>query len=364
MLVRQAFFYTFKHGLQCCSVSCIIAMLGKHALLKEGLYMTNFDVYRKTLPFSFIEFGVSLIGMAIIVGAAFGGFAIANATSDLGLVGLVVGLFAGVLLMIPFSIFFLNPIKAAQIAMMTKGVTENELPAHCVKEGFNEIKGRFGKITVFFLITNAIRGIFHQIGRGISKIGNAIGGEVGGSVTSAVNSAIETVISFLCDCCLGWVLYRKDENSFKAACEGAAIFFKHGKTLVRNIGRIFGIGLASLAVIGGLFFGLAFLILSQLPAIVTALGNEITEAFIRNGEEVPAWLQTPTTVTIVLAAIVGIMFWTSLHSVLVRPFILVGVLRNFMEAGKKDIPAESDFAELERISPRFARFRTKADGQQ
>jgi hypothetical protein len=50
-----------------------------------------------------------------------------------------------------------------------------------------------------------------------------------------------------------------------------------------------------------------------------------------------------------------------IHSVLIRPFILVGVLRNFMAAGIADIPTEEQFAELEKLSPRFTKMRNKAN---
>lgn len=313
--------------------------------------MTNFQVYKKTLPFSLVEFLVSLLALFILAGLCSAGFFLFSKQMDHALIGLAVGFIVGIIVVILINIFVTNRIKAAQIAMMTKGVTEDALPDHAFKEGFNEIKGRFGKITAFFFITNAIKGIFRQIGRGINRIGTAVGGDAGNAVTSAIDSAIQTLIGYLCDCCLGWILFRKDESAAKAGCEGAVIFFKHGKTLIRNIGRIFGMGFLSLLLIGGAFFGVFYLVFTQFPNMFIALANEI----VKLGGDVPEFLTNPTILIVVVAAIAGIVIWSTIHSVLIRPFILVGVLRNFMAAGQKDIPSEADFKELDSRSPKFAK---------
>ena len=321
--------------------------------------MTNFQVYRKTLSFSALEFLVELLALALVGGFAAGGFLIFNGSNDKALIGMAVGFVIGVILAVLINIFLSNRIKAAQIAMMVKGVTEGNLPDQTFKAGFEEIRGRFGKITAFFFITNAIKGIFNQLGRAINKLGTAIGGDVGNGITSAINSAVQTLISYLCDCCLGWILYRKDENSFKAGCEGAVIFFKHGKALVKNVGRIFGLGLLSLAIFGGAFFGLSYLVCLQMPGTFNALLAEITEAFVRDGKVIPDALNNVNNLMLIASGAVALVLWSTLHAVLFRPFILVGVLRNYMEAGLKDIPTEADFAELDKKSPKFASLHSK-----
>ena len=321
--------------------------------------MTNFQVYRKTLSFSLVEFLINLLGFAVLVGCTVLGFVIGNQINDMGILGLAVGFIVGIIAMVLITIFLANRVKAAQIAMMVKGVDEGNLPDHTFSAGMTEVKGRFGKITAFYFITNAIKGIFRQIGRGINKIGTAVGGQVGDTVTSAIDSAIQVLIGYLCDCCLGWILYRQEVNSFKAGCEGAVIFFKHGKTLFRNIGRIFGMGLLSFLLIGGALFGGFYLICQLMPDTFQTLANEIAEIGVRNGGDIPEVLTNPLTLMIAVAAVAAIIIWSMLHSVLIRPFILVGVLRNFMEAGKKDIPTEADFKELDGKSPRFAKLHAK-----
>lgn len=322
--------------------------------------MTNFQVYRKTLSFSLIEFLVGLLSLVVLFGLATLGFVIFNRSAEMALIGLVAGFIVGVIAAILISFFVTNRIKAAQIAMMTKGVTEGALPDHTFKEGFNEIRGRFGKIAAFFAITGAIKGVFRQIGRGINRIGTAVGGEVGNSVTSAIDSAIQTLIGYLCDCCLGWILFRKDQNSFRAGCEGAAIFFKNGKTLFRNIGRIFGMGFLSFILIGGGIFGLSFFIFSQFPQMFSSLMTVVNEIATSDGGTVPEILNEPTVFMVVISAFLGIVLWSMLHGVIIRPFILVGVLRNFMAAGQKDLPTEQDFQTLCGKSSKFQQLYNKA----
>lgn len=329
--------------------------------------MTNFQVYRKTLSFSLLMFLVDLLILVVIAGAAAGGFFIGynavSASGDskavAGLVGLVIGFIIGIIGAILINIFVLNRIKAAQIAMMVKGVTEGNLPDKTFHAGFEEVRGRFGSITLFFFITNTIKSIFRQIGRGINRLGTALGGQTGNTVTSVIDSAIQTLIAYLCDCCLGWILYRKEENAFRAGCEGCVIFFRSGKTLFRNIGRIFGMGFLSFLVIGGALFGLNYLIFSSVPQLSQALFQAVQEIATEDGGTVPEMLSTPMLVNIVISIFIAVFMWSALHSVLVRPFILVGVMRNYMAAGQASLPTEAEFEEVARKAPRLRKLQEK-----
>ena len=292
-----------------------------------------------------------IIAIAALGGLAVGGFFLANALKFNAAIGAVIGFIVGIIIVVLINVFFTNRIKAGQIAMMTKGINGEELEGHIYRQGIDEVKNRFGAITAFFFITSAIKGSFRQIGRAFTGVGQAVGGNVGGSVTGAIDSGIQAVISYLCDCCLGWVLFQKDKNAARAACEGAVIFFKNGKTLFRNVGRIIGMGIASFIVFGGLFTGAFYLIFSSMPNAFNNFAVELsklTESDLSNN--VPIFI-------LVCSLIAAVFLWAVLHNVIVRPFILVGVLRNFMEAGQKYTPKESDFNLLESKSNKFAKLR-------
>ena len=164
---------------------------------------------------------------------------------------------------------------------------------------------------------------------------------------------INVIVAYLCDCCLGWVFYRKDVKSSKATCEGAVLFFKHWKTLAKNMARVFVFAIVSLILIGGVFFGIAFLIFSRYPVVFEKLARELVEAGARNDTQVSEFLKDPNNLMLVAAALVGVIVWAMIHSVFIRPYVLIGVLRNYMASGINDIPPESSFAELDGKSKKF-----------
>ena len=319
--------------------------------------MTNKQIYRKTLTFSLRKLFIDLIALVAVGAFATLGFVLMDKYNSEGLVGLLIGLIVGMIIIAIIMHFIGYTYKAGQIAMMTKGVTEGTLPDHVYREGKKAVKERFGTVAVFYLVTNAIRSIFNALARGINALGKAVGGERGGQVADAVNSAIQVVIGFLCDCCLGWVFYRKEVSAAKATCEGAVIFFKHGKTLIKNVGRIFGMGLLSLLLIGGALFGLGYFIFLQFPQTFELLAGEISQMDLSTDAQIAQYLQDPKTLTIIAAAVIAVIIWSFIHSTFVRPFILVGVLRNFTAEGIKDIPTEESFSVLDGKSAKLAKLR-------
>ena len=324
--------------------------------------MSNKEVYKKTLVFSIRRLLFSVICIVLVGALAVFGFVLLDKLTDKGLIGLGIGVVLGIIIVAVLAHFIAYTYSAGQIAMMTRAVTEGTLPDDVYGEGKKIVKERFITVAGFYAATSLIKGIFNQIGNGITNLGGAIGGDTGRSIGSAISIGIQVVVGFLCDCCLGWVFYRKDKGAVKATIEGAGIFFKNGKALIKNLGRIFGIGLASFVAIGGAFTGLFYLILSQFPDAFRSLSNEIVEALSSEGETVSNWITNPTNLTLIAAAILGIVLWSIIHGTFIRPFILVGVLRNFMEAGLKKAPTEEDYQKLEKVSGKFAKLR-KEEGE-
>ena len=314
--------------------------------------MSNGEIYRKTLVFSVRRLLIDLIMLLVYAGICVLGFVILDKTTDHGLIGLGIGVVIVIAIAVLVSRFIKYTLYAGQIAMITRGVTEGTLPDDVYGEGKRMVKERFTTVAVYFAATSIIKGIFRQIGNLITKLGDAIGGDVGGTIGSVISTVIQVLIGYLCDCCLGWVFFRKEQSSGKATCEGAVIFFKHGKTLLRNMGRIFGMGLLSLLVIGGAFFGVAYLILSRFDNMFEAIAREIMEA--AEGDVSP-FFQDPNNLALIAAAVVGVMLWGFIHSTFIRPFVLTGVMRNYMESGMNDIPTEDQFAMLDSKSPKFAK---------
>ena len=114
-------------------------------------------------------------------------------------------------------------------------------------------------------------------------------------------------------------------------------------------------GLVSLILVGGAFTGVFYLIFNSFPEMFNNLSTTIYQVLESGEGDISPLMYDPQFLKLYVSLIFGIILWSSFHGVLVRPFILVGVLRNYMAAGQQDIPSEADFAELDRKSPRFAK---------
>lgn len=318
--------------------------------------MDNKTIYKKTLTFSLRRLAWDIMSVVVIILLAAAGFFLAEKLADSGLIGLGIGVVVAIIIVAVASHFVSYIFKAGQIAMMTKGVTEGKLPDDVYSEGKKVVKERFLTVAAYYAATSVIKGIFNQLGRAITSLGQAVGGDNGGAIGSAISSVIQTIVRYLCDCCLGWVFYRKDENAAKATLDGSVLFFKHGKTFAKNMGRVFGMSSVSFLVIGGIFFGVSYLIAMAFPDVFAGIAAE----FASEASEETAFLADPNNVMLVTSAIGGIMMWSILHSVFVRPFILVGVLRNFIESGKSETITEADYEELDKKSPKFKKLHSEA----
>lgn len=315
--------------------------------------MDNMTVYKKTIGFSLRRLVWDLLAMVVLAGCGVAGFMIADKSTNKGLIGLLIGALVAIVIIVAMMRWVSYKYKAGQIAMMVRGVTEGNLPDDVIGEGKKVVKERFVTVAAFFAVTGIIKGIFNEIGRAITRLGESIGGDTGNAVGSAISTVINTIVSYLCDCCLGWVFYRKDVKSTKATCEGAVLFFKHGKTFAKNMARVFVFAIVSLLLIGGIFFGIAFLIFRQFPDLFNNLAAEIAEAATRNSSKIPDFLKDPNTLIIAAAVLVGVIMWSIIHSVFIRPYVLIGVLRNYIASGINDIPSEESFAALDAKSRKF-----------
>ena len=314
--------------------------------------MTNGQIYRKTLGFSLRRVLWDVLAVVLFFALGFVGFIIGDRIGDNGPIGMLIGAVIGLIAMIIILRFVSYLFKAGQIAMMTRGITEGRLPDNVIAEGKQAVRERFVTVSVFFALTNAVRGIFNQIGRGLTKVGQTVGGDTGGAVGNTLSSILQTIVRYLCDCCLGWVFYRKNVKAPRAACEGAVLFFRHGKTFIRNMGRVFGMGIASFLVIGGVFTAIFYPLAARYPEFYESLAESIAREAEGEGW-IYQLLQNPQTLPVVFAAVAGIIVWGILHPVFVKPFVLTGVLRNYLESGMNEIPTEESFYALDEKSPKF-----------
>ncbi len=320
--------------------------------------MKNGTIYKRTLPLALRRMlitGGSLLLALVLIAAA---FLLTENNEELCLI--VTGVAALIALigvgLVARYIGYLY--KAGQIAVVTEAVTTGELPDDVVAEGKAQVKSRFAATSVYFVIERLISGITNQLTNAITSaskgIGGAIGGEqakdAAGAVGTAFSVIVSVILSYMNACCLGWVFYKKDQNAFKSTCDGAVIYFQNWKTLLKNVGKVLLIALASLIVIGGPFFLLFY----------TLLGN--SAAFGGIARELAEVVETdPATMLMIMCGVLAFIVWSILHTAFVEPYILISVLRRYMEAGIQNPPTVDPYGKLCKLSKSFKKAFEKSE---
>jgi hypothetical protein len=108
--------------------------------------------------------------------------------------GLGIGVIVGLIIFGIVLHFVSYLYKAGQIAMMTGAVTAGTLPDNVLQAGKQAVKERFTTVSVYYVVTSAISGIFHEISRGVTSIANAAGGEAGNTIGSIITGVIDTIV--------------------------------------------------------------------------------------------------------------------------------------------------------------------------
>lgn len=155
--------------------------------------LNNKEIYKKTLGFSLRRFGWDVVAFAVFVAMMGLGLLIASVANGSVALWLIIGIIVGAVLVYFLLRYVSYTYKAGQIAMMTQGIVDGELPDDVIGEGKKIVKERFVTVAVYYAATNAIKGIFSQIGKGITSVGNAIGGDTGGAIGSAISSILDTI---------------------------------------------------------------------------------------------------------------------------------------------------------------------------
>ena len=109
--------------------------------------MNNKEIYQKTVGFSIRRLLWDLAAFLILAALAGAGYLLAEKLTNKGLVGLGIGLVAGIVALAIFLRYVSYTYKAGQIAMMTKAVAEDSLPEDVIGEGKRVVKECFARRT-------------------------------------------------------------------------------------------------------------------------------------------------------------------------------------------------------------------------
>lgn len=319
--------------------------------------MTNSEIYKKTLKFSLMSFLCALVGAVLLLGLPTVAILFTiNASDQTQLIAAGIGLVLGIIGCVVIGRFASYTYTAGQIAMVAEGVTYGRLPDDPYAAGKAAVKGRFGTVAAYFAFMAIIKGITSAITNAVNAVTKALDGgdstSTAGIIGNVISAFIAIVLEYLNYCSLGWVFVHKDENSFKAACDGSVVYFQNWKTLLKNAAKIIIITIISLVVIGGPFFLLFHNLFGNMTYVARAAA-EIDDALSIDAG----------TSLLVAAGVVALIIWAGIHGALIEPYILVSVMRRYIEAGTANPPKLDVYGKLCGISKHFRKAVDKAEEQ-
>ena len=311
--------------------------------------MKNSEIYKRTLRFSWMNVLVKLIGVVIMLALPTIAFALTASQGEMVAVAATsIAFIVGLVLFALIARYIGYLYTAGQIAMMTEGIATGELPADVYAAGKQRVKQKFVTASVYFALMSIIGAISAQITNAI----NAVAGS-NNPVGNALSMVISVVLTYVNYCSLGWVFLHDEQSSFKSTCDGAVIYFQNWKTLLKNAAKIIGFTLISLVVIGGIFSVMAFFVLGAIPPVVQALS--VVDEILEVDANVSFYVS---------CVIVGVILWYIPQSALVQPYILVSVLRSYIETGMANPPKVDVYGKLTNISRSFRKALEKAEREE
>lgn len=332
--------------------------------------MTSFEIYRKTFRFTLMRILSGLIGTALIVGLPVLAFAVTGRMSDGARIGVCVGAFIVACIVVGLLSHFIGYIfKAGQIYIAAEAITNGSVPADPYTEGKGAVKKRFGTVTVFFAIEKIINTIVHQITNGVTRltdsISSASSNDTARTAGAVINIVISAMMQFMCACCMAWVFIHPDTNAWRAAADGAIVYFKNWKDLLKNTAKVIGIGLLSLVLIGGLLFGATHGILHN-AAFMDNMTAELNEFIAeqkmtdKDGNPIDPKL-TPDQWKLIFEGIIALILWGIIHSALIDPYVMISVMNRYLKAGLANPPVRTEDEKLAKLSKGYRKALSAAE---
>lgn len=289
-------------------------------LLKfEGTTVKNSEIYRRTLKFSVMRLVRTVLCLVLLAALPLVAFV---ATGMAGLDEMVQLAATGVAFIIALIFFYVVAhyggylLTAGQVVLITEGVATGQLPEDTYEAGKRAVESRFATASVYYGLWSVTKAITNEISAGMNAIARGIDGDNQNGAASVIAGIISAVVSVVLEylnyCCLGWVFLHGEQSAFKSTCDGAVVYFQNWKTLMKNSAKVIAITLVSLTLI-------------------------------------------------VLCAVIALVLWSGIHGAFVKPYILVSVMRRYIEAGRADTPQVDVYEKLSGMSKGFKKALDRAE---
>ena len=323
--------------------------------------MKNSEIYRRTLKFSVMRLMKTVVCTVVLAALPLVTFLVVGSIPGVDETMLLAA--TGIAFIVGLIAFYLVAhyggylLTAGQVAMITQAVATDELPDDAYAAGKQAVRRRFVTASVYYGIWNVTKAITNEVSSGMNAIARGIDGDnqngAASVIAGIISAVVGVVLEYLNYCSLGWVFLHEEQSAFKATCDGAVIYFKNWKTLMKNSAKVIAITLVSLALIGGAFFGIAYLVLGSIEPLTSVLAEIDATATLEDGTAVPAG-----TSLIVLCAVIALVLWSGIHGAFVKPYILVSVMRRYVEAGRA---STLEFAEYDKLAGMSKGFKKALD---
>ncbi len=318
--------------------------------------MKNSEIYRRTLKFSVMRLVRTVVCTVVLVALPLVTFLVVGNVPGVDETVLLAA--TGIAFIVGLVAFYLVAhyggylLTAGQVAMITQAVATDELPDDAYTAGKQAVRRRFVTASVYYGIWNVTKAITNEVSSGMNAIARGIDGDnqngAASVIAGIISAVVGVVLEYLNYCSLGWVFLHEEQSAFKATCDGAVIYFKNWKTLMKNSAKVILITLVSLALIGGAFFGIAHLVLGSIEPLTGVLAEIDATATLEDGTAVPAG-----TSLIVLCAVIALVLWGGIHGAFVKPYILVSVMRRYVEAARSSTLESAEYDKLAGMSKGF-----------
>ena len=315
-------------------------------------FMTSMEIYKKTFKFIWMRALMGLIETVLVLGLPIAAFLITqDMDTTVTLISSGSALVIAIVAVSLLSHYIGYLYRAGQIAMVARGVTRGELPDDPFEEGKNAVKKRFLAVSVFFVIEKIINRIVSQITNAVNKAAEKIGGNNNTARTAGavVSIFISAMLKYMCACCMGWVFEHPDQNAWRSACDGAIVYFKNWKDLLKNAAKVVFMSLISLIVVGGVLFGLSYLIIGGMSFI-----GPLSEALVNFAVEMELDVSlTAAQWALIFEGFVALVVWGILHGSFIDPYIMISVMGRYMKAGLANPPTRDYDSKLAGMSKGF-----------
>ena len=337
--------------------------------------MTSFSIYKSTFRFTLMRILTGLLSVLLIVGLPVIAFLVTGSAEDeTRIIVCIIALIAACIIVGLLSHFVGYIFRAGQIAVAANAIKEDKLPENAYEEGKAAVKKRFGTVAVFFAIEKVINAIVSQLTSGVTKLTDKLGknNDTVQTIGTVVSIVINAMLKFMCACCMGWVFIHPDTNAWRSALDGAILYFKNWKDLLKNTGKVIGFGLLSLILIGGLMFGASHLVMHNNSALVEMTEALETHLKEMDTQELAATLSTEEESTektaetvsflqnltaaqwrLIFEGVVALILWGIIHSALVDPYIMISVMNRYIPAGLANPPARENDSKLAELSKSY-----------